>query len=47
MGDGRGADGLDIQAPGGKNKKDMASYKFWATQPVTRFGMSPDGILRH
>lgn len=30
---------LDIQAPGGKNKKDMASYKFWATQPVTRFGM--------
>lgn len=41
IGDCRGnANGLlDIQAPGGKNKKDMASYKFWATQPVTRFGM--------
>jgi glycylpeptide N-tetradecanoyltransferase len=24
-------------APGGKNKKDMASYKFWQTQPVPRF----------
>ncbi|KAI5818487.1 acyl-CoA N-acyltransferase [Pyronema omphalodes] len=22
---------------GGKNRKDMASYKFWATQPVARF----------
>jgi len=28
-----------MQAAGGKNKKDMASYKFWATQPVARFGM--------
>jgi glycylpeptide N-tetradecanoyltransferase len=25
-------------APGGKNQKDMASYKFWQTQPVPRFG---------
>ncbi|KAI9783573.1 MAG: glycylpeptide N-tetradecanoyltransferase [Peltula sp. TS41687] len=24
-------------AVGGKNKKDMASYKFWQTQPVPRF----------
>lgn len=22
----------------GKNQKDMASYKFWQTQPVPRFG---------
>lgn len=27
------------QAIGGKNKKDMASYKFWQTQPVPKFGM--------
>ncbi len=25
-------------AAGGKNAKDMASYKFWATQPVPKFG---------
>jgi glycylpeptide N-tetradecanoyltransferase len=24
-------------ASGGKNRKDMASYKFWATQPVPQF----------
>jgi glycylpeptide N-tetradecanoyltransferase len=24
-------------APSGKNKKDMASYKFWSTQPVATF----------
>lgn len=24
-------------APGGKNQKDMASYKFWQTQPVPAF----------
>lgn len=30
---------IRVQAAGGKNKKDMASYKFWATQPVARFGM--------
>ena len=24
----------------GKNQKDMASYKFWQTQPVPRFGQS-------
>lgn len=35
---------LDLQdimtglAAGGKNVKDMASYKFWQTQPVPRFG---------
>lgn len=27
----------------GKNQKDMASYKFWATQPVPRFNDKPDG----
>jgi glycylpeptide N-tetradecanoyltransferase len=25
-------------ASSGKNRKDMASYKFWATQPVPQFG---------
>lgn len=25
-------------AAGGRNVKDMASYKFWATQPVPKFG---------
>jgi glycylpeptide N-tetradecanoyltransferase len=33
---------------GGKNQKDMASYKFWATQPVPRFddkGTKPDGPI--
>ncbi|KAF8249332.1 glycylpeptide N-tetradecanoyltransferase [Wilcoxina mikolae CBS 423.85] len=37
-------------AAGGKNKKDMASYKFWATQPVARFdeeeALLPDGPVR-
>lgn len=28
--------GLSLGA-GGKNQKDMANYKFWATQPVPRF----------
>ncbi|ORY83298.1 acyl-CoA N-acyltransferase [Protomyces lactucae-debilis] len=28
---------LTGMAPGGKNKKDMASYKFWSTQPVAKF----------
>ena len=27
-----------IQSVSGKNQKDMASYKFWQTQPVPRFG---------
>lgn len=40
------ADILGIQAPGGKNRKDMASYKFWATQPVTRFGILLLNIYR-
>lgn len=31
--------GLSI---GKKNKKDMASYKFWQTQPVPRFDDKPD-----
>ncbi|RPA98148.1 N-myristoyl transferase [Choiromyces venosus 120613-1] len=34
---------------GGKNRKDMASYKFWNTQPVPKFGEDeplPDGPLR-
>ncbi len=26
----------------GKNQKDMASYKFWATQPVPRFDERPE-----
>ncbi|TGZ85021.1 N-myristoyl transferase [Ascodesmis nigricans] len=37
-------------ATGGKNQKDMASYKFWSTQPVTRFdepdAALPDGPIR-
>lgn len=36
-------------AASGKNVKDMASYKFWATQPVPRFDEDqtvPDGPLR-
>lgn len=32
-----GSDMLAGLAPGGKNAKDMASYKFWQTQPVPRF----------
>ncbi len=31
------ADLLTGLAPTGKNKKDMADYKFWSTQPVSRF----------
>lgn len=27
-----------FQSVSGKNQKDMASYKFWQTQPVPRFG---------
>lgn len=27
-----------MQSVSGKNQKDMASYKFWQTQPVPRFG---------
>ncbi|KAJ0165923.1 Glycylpeptide N-tetradecanoyltransferase [Colletotrichum tanaceti] len=47
---------LDLQdimtglASAGKNAKDMASYKFWATQPVPKFGESEkkieDGPIR-
>ncbi|KAJ6786063.1 hypothetical protein PWT90_07736 [Aphanocladium album] len=36
-------------AASGKNVKDMASYKFWGTQPVPRFDedqSKPDGPLR-
>ncbi|KAI9767132.1 MAG: glycylpeptide N-tetradecanoyltransferase [Geoglossum simile] len=32
-------------AAGGKNQKDMASYKFWQTQPVPRFGRIPRTIV--
>ena len=32
------ADLLTGMAISGKNQKDMASYKFWQTQPVPRFG---------
>ena len=34
---------------GGKNAKDMASYKFWSSQPVPQFGemdAKPDGPLQ-
>ncbi|PBP16793.1 Glycylpeptide N-tetradecanoyltransferase [Diplocarpon rosae] len=31
-------------ASSGKNVKDMASYKFWQTQPVPKFGESSDPI---
>ena len=37
-------------AAGGKNVKDMGSYKFWQTQPVPRFGeedKKPEGPLKH
>jgi glycylpeptide N-tetradecanoyltransferase len=36
-------------AAGGKNAKDMGSYKFWQTQPVPKFGEEPtlkEGPLR-
>lgn len=32
-------------ASSGKNVKDMASYKFWSTQPVMKFGESQDKIV--
>lgn len=32
-------------ATSGKNRKDMASYKFWATQPVQQFGEEQPGKL--
>jgi glycylpeptide N-tetradecanoyltransferase len=32
------ADLLTGMSVSGKNQKDMASYKFWQTQPVPRFG---------
>ena len=31
-------------AQSGKNVKDMASYKFWQTQPVPKFGESAEVI---
>ncbi len=34
------ADLLTGMSVSGKNQKDMASYKFWQTQPVPRFGQS-------
>jgi hypothetical protein len=30
----------------GKNKTDMASYKFWQTQPVTSFGKNHTATIR-
>lgn len=32
-------------ASSGKNRKDMASYKFWATQPVPKFGDETPAII--
>lgn len=32
-------------ASSGKNRKDMASYKFWATQPVPQFGEEKPAIF--
>ncbi|KAK0713979.1 acyl-CoA N-acyltransferase [Lasiosphaeria miniovina] len=32
-------------ASSGKNRKDMASYKFWATQPVPQFGEEKPGLF--
>jgi glycylpeptide N-tetradecanoyltransferase len=44
------SDVLTGVAGGGKNKKDMASFKFWQTQPVTSFedakGPIEDGPIR-
>lgn len=42
---------LTSMAIGGKNQKDMASYKFWQTQPVPRFddkvdASIPDGPIK-
>lgn len=33
------------QSVSGKNQKDMASYKFWQTQPVPRFGQSGGTLM--
>ena len=38
------ADVLTGMATSGKNVKDMASYKFWKTQPVPKFGEGDEGI---
>ncbi|KAL2024925.1 hypothetical protein VTK56DRAFT_3624 [Thermocarpiscus australiensis] len=32
-------------ASSGKNRKDMASYKFWSTQPVPQFGEEQKGLI--
>ena len=32
-------------ASSGKNRKDMASYKFWATQPVPKFGEETAAVI--
>jgi glycylpeptide N-tetradecanoyltransferase len=32
-------------ASSGKNRKDMASYKFWSTQPVPQFGEEPAKLI--
>ncbi len=32
-------------ASSGKNVKDMASYKFWQTQPVPKFGEGEPGVV--
>ncbi|KAF2501362.1 glycylpeptide N-tetradecanoyltransferase [Lophium mytilinum] len=44
------SDVLTGTAPGGKNKKDMASHAFWNTQPVTKFdeakGKQEDGAIK-
>ncbi|GAO49241.1 N-myristoyl transferase [Saitoella complicata NRRL Y-17804] len=39
---------LTGMAPGGKNKKDMADYKFWKTQPVAPLGenVEQDGVIQ-
>lgn len=36
---------LTGMAIGGKDQKDMASYKFWQTQPVPRFDDKPDATI--
>ncbi|KAK3317816.1 acyl-CoA N-acyltransferase [Cercophora scortea] len=33
-------------ASSGKNRKDMASYKFWATQPVPQFGEDKPELIK-
>lgn len=32
---------IESKSVSGKNQKNMASYKFWQTQPVPRFGVFP------